>query len=69
MMEQGTVKWFNPTKGYGFILRENGGEAFVHYSEILANGYRNLMEGERVEFEVVENGPKGARATQITVIG
>jgi CspA family cold shock protein len=68
-VEQGTVKWFNDAKGFGFIVRQNGEDAFAHYSEILGKGYRGLKEGERVEFEVVDNGPKGAKATQITVIG
>ncbi|MGH2606680.1 MAG: cold-shock protein, partial [Anaerolineales bacterium] len=55
---QGSVKWFNGDKGYGFITREGGADVFVHHSAILADGYRNLNEGQKVEFEVVQ-GPKG----------
>jgi len=62
--EIGTVKWFNGAKGYGFITRENGGDVFVHYSAIQADGYRNLDEGQRVEF-AVEEGPKGPQATNV----
>ena len=57
----GTVKWFNGAKGYGFIEREDGDDVFVHYSAILGDGYRNLNEGQRVEF-TVEQGPKGPQA-------
>ncbi len=60
----GTVKWFNGTKGYGFIQRENGPDVFVHYSAIKAEGYRNLMEGQKVEF-TVEEGPKGLQAANV----
>ena len=60
--ETGTVKWFNSSKGYGFISREDGDDIFVHYSAIEDNGgYRTLEEGENVEFEVTE-GPKGLQA-------
>ena len=52
--ESGTVKWFNNSKGYGFIQRDDGGDVFVHYSEILSVGFRSLDEGQRVEFEVEE---------------
>ncbi|MBN1964738.1 MAG: cold-shock protein [Anaerolineae bacterium] len=62
---QGTVKWFNGSKGYGFISQENGPDVFVHYSAILSDGFRNLEEGERVEF-TVEQGPKGLQAAQVT---
>ena len=62
--EVGTVKWFNGAKGYGFITRESGGDVFVHYSAIQADGYRNLDEGQRVEF-AVEEGPKGPQATNV----
>ena len=62
--EVGTVKWFNGAKGYGFITRESGGDVFVHYSAIQADGYRNLDEGQRVEFSV-EQGPKGPQATNV----
>ncbi|MFN2225788.1 MAG: cold-shock protein, partial [Anaerolineae bacterium] len=57
----GTVKWFNGSKGYGFIEREGGKDVFVHYSAIQGEGYRNLEEGQRVEFEI-EQDPKGLRA-------
>ena len=57
----GTVKWFNRTKGYGFIQREGGDDVFVHYSAIQDEGFRNLEEGERVEF-TVESSPKGPQA-------
>jgi CspA family cold shock protein len=60
----GTVKWFNRAKGYGFIAREGGEDVFVHYSAIQENGFRNLEEGQRVEFEV-EMGPKGAHAVRV----
>lgn len=65
MREKGTVKWFNATKGYGFIQREKGGDVFVHYSAIQADGYRSLNEGDAVEFEVTE-GPKGLQAANVT---
>ncbi|RMF00747.1 MAG: cold-shock protein [Chloroflexi bacterium] len=64
--ELGTVKWFNATKGFGFIERESGKDVFVHYSEINATGYRSLEEGQRVEFTVVE-GQKGPQAQNVTV--
>ena len=60
----GTVKWFNGSKGYGFISREDGEDVFVHHSAIQAEGFRNLEEGQRVEFSV-ERGPKGLQATQV----
>lgn len=63
-MEQGTVKWFNRKKGYGFILRENGQDIFVHYSSIVGDGFRTLDEGENVEFEVTV-GPKGPQASNV----
>ncbi len=59
---QGTVKWFNEAKGYGFISQEKGEDVFVHYSAIQMEGFRSLREGERVEFEV-QKGPKGLQAT------
>ena len=62
--ESGTVKWFNGTKGYGFIARESGEDVFVHYSAIEGSGYRNLNEGQRVEFSV-EQGAKGLQATGV----
>ena len=61
----GTVKWFNAQKGYGFIERENGPDVFVHHTAIQSAGYRELTEGERVEFEVTQ-GPKGLQASQVT---
>jgi CspA family cold shock protein len=64
---QGTVKWFNGDKGYGFISREGGDDVFVHYSAILADGFRNLEEGQRVEFEVTQ-GAKGLQASSVTPI-
>jgi len=64
---QGTVKWFNGSKGYGFIAREGGEDVFVHHSAILAEGFRNLEEGQRVEFSVVQ-GPKGLQAASVTVL-
>jgi len=65
--ETGVVKWFNATKGYGFIQRDNGGDVFVHYSEINSTGYRSLNEGQRVEFTVVQ-GQKGLQAQQVVVL-
>jgi len=62
----GTVKWFNGGKGYGFIAREGGEDVFVHYSAIQIEGYKNLEEGQRVEFSV-EKGPKGLQATNVTL--
>ncbi len=64
---QGTVKWFNGDKGYGFITREGGADVFVHHSAILADGYRNLNEGQKVEFDVVQ-GPKGLQAASVTIL-
>lgn len=64
---QGTVKWFNSEKGYGFITQEEGPDLFVHYSAIQANGYRSLNEGDRVEFEITE-GKKGKQASNVTVL-
>jgi CspA family cold shock protein len=63
----GTVKWFNGSKGYGFISREGGDDVFVHYSAIQTEGYRNLEEGQRVEF-TVEHGPKGLQATRVVAL-
>jgi CspA family cold shock protein len=63
-MEQGTVKWFNNTKGYGFIKRESGEDVFVHYKSINGDGYKTLNEGDKVEFEV-EQGPKGLQAGKV----
>jgi CspA family cold shock protein len=65
--EQGTVKWFNNEKGYGFISRENGPDVFVHHTAILSEGFRTLNEGDRVSFEVV-NGQKGLQARNVVKI-
>ena len=64
---QGTVKWFNGDKGYGFITPESGPDLFVHYSEIQSNGYRTLEEGQKVEFEITD-GRKGKQASAVTVV-
>ena len=64
---QGTVKWFNNEKGYGFISQEGGPDLFVHYSEIQGDGYRSLNEGERVEFEITE-GRKGQQASAVIIV-
>jgi cold shock protein len=66
-MEQGTVKWFNDAKGYGFISRQNGEDVFVHYSAIQSNGFRSLQEGQPVQFNVVK-GPKGWQAENVQVL-
>ena len=63
--EQGTVKWFNASKGYGFIQRQSGEDVFVHFSAIQGDGYRTLQDGAAVEFEVTR-GPKGLQATNVT---
>jgi CspA family cold shock protein len=68
MAEQGTVKWFNDSKGFGFIERESGPDVFVHHVSIVAEGFRSLAEGDRVEFEVVE-GQKGPEAKNVRKIG
>jgi CspA family cold shock protein len=66
-MEQGTVKWFNDAKGYGFISRQNGEDVFVHYSAIQAGGFRSLQEGQTVQFNVVK-GPKGWQAENVQAV-
>ncbi len=66
--QTGTVKWFNATKGYGFITPDGGRDVFVHYSGIRGTGYRSLEEGQRVEFEVVDT-PKGLQAQDVVVLG
>lgn len=66
-MPKGTVKWFNDSKGYGFIAQDGGDDVFVHYSSISGEGYRSLAEGSRVEFEI-EQSPKGPRATNVVVV-
>ena len=65
MREQGTVKWFNASKGFGFIQRQSGEYVFVHFSAIQGDGYKSLNEGQAVEFEVTK-GPKGLRASNVT---
>lgn len=67
-MKTGTVKWFNSTKGYGFITPEEGGrDLFVHYSDIQMDGYRALMQGQRVQYEFCD-GAKGPHANQVTAL-
>ncbi len=66
MAEQGVVKWFNESKGYGFIERSSGGDVFVHFSAIQGDGYRSLEDGVEVEFDV-EQGPKGLQAINVMV--
>lgn len=63
-MANGTVKWFNNQKGYGFITPESGSDVFVHHSEIQGDGYKSLDEGQNVEFEITD-GPKGQQATNV----
>jgi CspA family cold shock protein len=63
----GTVKWFNSSKGYGFLAQEGGDDVFVHYSAINMDGYRTLEEGQQVEFSV-EEGPKGLQAVNVTPV-
>ena len=64
-MQRGTVKWFNNTKGYGFLTTEGGEDVFVHYSAITTEGYKSLEEGQEVQFDIVE-GEKGPQATNVT---
>ena len=66
-MIEGTVKWFNESKGFGFISREGGPDVFVHHSEIRAEGFRTLNEGDKVRFDVVDS-PKGPRAANVTKV-
>ena len=66
-MPRGRVKWFNESKGYGFIEQENGPDVFVHYSAIEDQGFKTLSEGQEVEFEI-ENGPKGEQATNVVKV-
>ncbi|MEK6589602.1 MAG: cold-shock protein [Nitrospinota bacterium] len=63
-MTNGTVKWFNDSKGFGFIATEDGGDVFVHYSDIQDKDYKSLSEGQSVSFDIV-NGPKGKKATNV----
>lgn len=67
-MATGTVKWFNPDKGFGFISQDGGPDVFVHFSAIEGTGYRNLEENDKVEFEVTQ-GPKGPNAANVRRIG
>ncbi len=66
-MKEGTVKWFNASKGFGFIEQDNGGDVFVHYSAIKTEGFKTLDEGARVQFEVVD-GPKGPAADNVVQV-
>jgi CspA family cold shock protein len=66
-MTQGTVKWFNSEKGFGFISRADGDDVFVHFSEIEGTGYKSLEENQRVEFELAQ-GPKGPQATHVHAV-
>ncbi len=68
MAEQGVVKWFNDSKGYGFIQQASGEDVFVHFSEIQGAGHRTLAEGDPVEFDV-QQGPKGLQAVNVTLGG
>ncbi len=63
-MAQGTVKWFNDAKGFGFVQQDNGPDVFVHHTAITMDGFRSLQEGDRVEFEIKE-GPKGLQAANV----
>jgi len=67
MAIKGTVKWFNASKGFGFIAKEDGGDVFVHFSEIEGEGYKTLAEGDNVEFEVTDT-PKGPKAAHVKKI-
>ena len=67
-MAKGRVKWFNEKKGFGFISRDDGNDVFVHFSAIKRDGFKSLIEGDEVEFEVTQ-GPKGLQATNVVVLG
>ncbi|GBG01351.1 cold-shock protein [Azospira sp. I13] len=67
-MANGTVKWFNDAKGFGFISSEDGEDLFAHFSAIQSNGFKSLAEGQQVTFDIV-NGPKGKQAANIKVLG
>ena len=66
--ENGTVKWFNSSKGYGFIQRNEGSDVFVHFKAIQSDGFKSLEEGQKVEFGI-EDGPKGPQAKEVVVVG
>jgi CspA family cold shock protein len=66
-MIEGTVKWFNDAKGFGFLSREGGPDVFVHHSDIRGEGFKSLTEGQKVQFEIVDS-PKGPRAANVTAI-
>ena len=66
-MAKGKVKWFNGSKGYGFIAQDEGSDVFVHFSAIQGDGFKSLDEGQEVEFEIV-NGPKGQQAANVTKV-
>jgi CspA family cold shock protein len=66
-MAKGTVKWFNDSKGYGFIQREDGPDVFVHFSAVVGNGFRSLREGQAVEFDITQ-GPKGPQASNVKAL-
>ena len=66
-MAKGTVKWFNDAKGFGFITKEDGGDVFVHFSDIQASGFKSLAEGQEVTFDVVDS-PKGPKAANVATV-